>query len=1242
MFAILTIGVALTTQAQPVFQNPSFEGNPASGTVPPNWFMCSGSPDVQPGFWGTTQTPSDGNTYLGFHHTESVSANFTNGLGACSQLNFNMDVSIVPLNLPGNQFWVDNNQGVNDGYICIYGGYTNCDNQELLWQSPLITNVSTWQTLSIQLNPSQNYTYLNFVPCINNAGTYTYFGIDNIVVTDQLAFVDPLQDQTLCESDDIAINPSGNYSANATFQWTGPNGFSSTDENVLISNSTLADDGQYTLTVTDGSCTGDPVNVNVTIVDCTPNLSCNLLCNTDFEDQQVTSPGSYTIVNQSNVPCWSTTASDQMVEVWGTGFNGVPAYSGSQFIELNANLVSTLYQDFQALPGSTVDISFAHRGRAGTDVMSVSVGPIGGPYVNLGTFSTGNTAWQYYTVSYTFPPIPQVNYSLRFNSISAAGGSQGVGNFLDDISITMPQLVVNETVTDPSCTMLSDGEIDVAISGGTPPYSISWDAPLNATTTSVTDLAEGQYTYHITDLYGCEYTDVVTLTAQHSEEQSSSTETICQGEQFVLPSGISLSTAGTYVDTLSTIYGCDSIVTTQLNVNPVFSSNQSVSICDGTTYTLPGGMTVSTGGTYSDTLQTTLGCDSIINTDLTVNPSPVVNLSVSICSGQSYLAEGSQQTQTGIYHDTLSTSFGCDSVIITDLTVLPLIVHTIDTAVCVGDSILTGGTWKSQVGSYNDSLVTPNGCDSLLITNLSFYAQPAAGINLSNSCLDAPLTIYDASTIPSGTLSGWSWNLGNGNVSSLQQPLPQSYPAAGNYTVSLIVTSDNGCIDSTQESVEIYPLPIALFTWDSVCHQTANQFTDLSTAVGSYPLTQWSWVFSSGQTSTLQNPTITFNQPGTYDATLTVTTSVGCKADTSLGSALVYPNPVAVIEPISGHCLNDEIQLLESSTIDNTWGDSIISWDWLMEPSVSSSDQEPTHVFATSGMHSVQLSVETANGCTDMTTATVEVYDRPQVALSLSKTEGCEPLTVDYNDESSISSPYSIAQWNWQLGHGETSSESNPSFTHNYQGADGVTPDTLDVSLNTVSSKGCTSVDTAEATIVVYPLPTAAFQSEPSTVNMVDPTVDFIDKSTLNVVLYNWMFGDGQISSLTNPTYTYSDTGSYSVNLHVETAYGCTDATIGEVTVDPYFSFFIPNTFTPNQNGRNDVFKGYGEGYTSVSISIFDRWGERIFYGVDNGAGWDGNYRGAPVEVGVYIYVFLVTDWEGNERRFTGNVNVLR
>jgi hypothetical protein len=130
---------------------------------------------------------------------------------------------------------------------------------------------------------------------------------------------------------------------------------------------------------------------------------CTLLCNPDFENQTLVLPGNLAFVPQANLQCWNTTAPDGIIEMWGDGMQGVPAFSGTQFIELNANYQSTLFQNFNAFPGSTVTVTFAHRGRWGTDQIGLRIGPVGGPYTNLGVFTTGNTAWQQYTVNYTFP-----------------------------------------------------------------------------------------------------------------------------------------------------------------------------------------------------------------------------------------------------------------------------------------------------------------------------------------------------------------------------------------------------------------------------------------------------------------------------------------------------------------------------------------------------------------------------------------------------------------------------------------------------------------------------------------------------------------------------------------------------------------------------------------------------------------------------------------------------------------------
>lgn len=144
------------------------------------------------------------------------------------------------------------------------------------------------------------------------------------------------------------------------------------------------------------------------------------------------------------VPGWRTTATDHMIELWRSGFNGVPAAEGAQFAELNAREVSTLYQDLPTTPGTKLYWRLYHRGRQGADTMALDIGAPGST-AEQRRFTDGNTAWGHYTGTYTVP-ADQTLTRFAFRSISAAGGNPGIGNFLDGIFFgTAPYVVLTKT-----------------------------------------------------------------------------------------------------------------------------------------------------------------------------------------------------------------------------------------------------------------------------------------------------------------------------------------------------------------------------------------------------------------------------------------------------------------------------------------------------------------------------------------------------------------------------------------------------------------------------------------------------------------------------------------------------------------------------------------------------------------------------------------------------------------------------
>ena len=145
---------------------------------------------------------------------------------------------------------------------------------------------------------------------------------------------------------------------------------------------------------------------------------------------------------------------------------------------------------------------------------------------------------------------------------------------------------------------------------------------------------------------------------------------LCAGQTYTLPSGKIVSIANTYKDTLKTKLGCDSIITTKLTLNAIPISSMNASVCNGQTYRLPSGKIVTTAGLYKDTTRNTEGCFQILEVNLSTTGGLNNNVSVKICEGQNYrLPKGKLVSTAGIYRDTFNLSGGCDSIIITNLTV---------------------------------------------------------------------------------------------------------------------------------------------------------------------------------------------------------------------------------------------------------------------------------------------------------------------------------------------------------------------------------------------------------------------------------------------------------------------------------------------------------------------------------------------------------------------------------------------
>ncbi|TND00218.1 MAG: PKD domain-containing protein, partial [Bacteroidetes bacterium] len=221
-----------------------------------------------------------------------------------------------------------------------------------------------------------------------------------------------------------------------------------------------------------------------------------------------------------------------------------------------------------------------------------------------------------------------------------------------------------------------------------------------------------------------------------------------------------------------------------------------------------------------------------------------------------------------------------------------------------------------------------------------------------------------------------------------------------------------------------------------------------------------------------------------------------------------------------------------------------------------------------------------------------------------------------------------------------TGSTQNPFHVYN-------TPGAYTVILTVTTSDGCTNTITMPNYINVFANPVAEFAAGPQPTTILDPNICFTDQS-VNADVWNWSFGDiaNSSSTLTSPCFAYSDTGCFDIVLTVTTVNGCVDTVVHPICITPDYTMFIPNTFTPDGNGVNDVFipKTSGIDLSTFEMWIFDRWGNMIYYTEDLTKGWDGKVQGHDniAQIDTYVYKIRCKDYLDIKHQYIGHVNLIK
>lgn len=391
--------------------------------------------------------------------------------------------------------------------------------------------------------------------------------------------------------------------------------------------------------------------------------------------------------------------------------------------------------------------------------------------------------------------------------------------------------------------------------------------------------------------------------------------------------------------------------------------------------------------------------------------------------------------------------------------------------------------------------------------------------------------------------TSWKWDFGDGTTSTNENPA-HIYHLPGVYTVTLISFSAEGCSD-TLVKVDYVTVPgtYSEFTMANAvnCFNTAVQFVDLS--IGA---TNWFWNFGDGFTSTLQNPTHTYQDSGSYTVTLITSNSTGCSSFYTLPNPItIYPLPEAIATVSSAIGCHPLSVSFSNQSVNAS------SYHWDFGNGDTSNLATPNYSYTAPGSFQVQLIAYTNMGCADtlVLPGQITVHPTPNAVFTSSGNVGCTPYPVAFTNNSTfLSGP----TYNWSFGNGNTSTQSSPTVTYadsgNYQ-----------VTLVIVNQEGC--ADTANANVRVNLTPTAN-ASMVNTTGCAPIVTSFTDLS-INADSIVWHFGDGVTSVDANPTHQYI-AGNYSPFIVAYSNAGCQDTFMlpGQVVVHP-----VPTAaFTTNQN----------------------------------------------------------------------------
>jgi gliding motility-associated-like protein len=859
------------------------------------------------------------------------------------------------------------------------------------------------------------------------------------------------------------------------------------------------------------------------------------------------------------------------------------------------------------------------------------------------------------TTPYLYSPDNGLNYFVSSTLLNLCAGNIDIQIKDDnDCFITAVQVIgqptavtLNVVPTDETCAA-SNGQLAITGAGGTGAYTYSINNGVTYSATSTyTGLPAGVYNVFIHDANNCQATTSSSISNLASPIIIGAAVTnvtcnaACNGQLQVTVSG----------GTGAISYSIGTPQAASL-ITGICAGNYTLTITDqnGCTDTQPITVTEPTPLAAIVT-PTALTCFGNNTGQITFNASGgTAPYTYSTNNGVSFSNQTTVQfLSAGTYNTVVKDANGClinNSIIVTQpaqLAVQSLVTNNASChGVCDGDATvtMTGGTipysyaWSNGAtgsnatnalcaASYDVTVTDNNGCS---IVQTFSITEPPLLVITSTSATDA-LCNGDCNgtiTINSNLATGYSVN----NGTTFQASNTFAGLCANTYNIQ--IQDAAGCTQSGTITVgQPQPLVQGLIPEDGllICYDGYGTLSGSATG-GTAP---YYFVWNTGDTT--QYLTVNLTAPATF--TCTVYDQNGCASNVQSANVTVRPPFVASVTTPVMACPGQAVTLTGSG-VD---GLPAYSYEWLTPITHDTLANGATYTYTPNGSETVLMVAYDECYRFDTLVATVQIYALPSPEFLVTPASGCSPLSATFDFPAGTAG--SITSATWDFGDGSTGNGTS-SVNHVY------TPvGCYDVTVQITTTDGCITDTTLANIVCVVPDPIANFTWSPVPPTTINSTVHFYDNS-VNAATYDWDFGTYGTSTLENPVINYGDiaAGSYQVCLTVTSPEGCRNDICKPILFIEEFLIYVPNTFTPDGDEFNNVFRPVvpdGMALDSYTFTIFNRWGEVLFESHDVQFGWDGTYHGVTVKEGTYTWTIVAKGTADNKAHsIEGSVNMLK